>query len=573
MKTSVPFKLATVTAILSMLEHTAAWAELPGSTHPEQVTRALTQQQPVPTAQAAKPTALPEKKSAPNLGPQAEKIKFLLNGVILKGNHVYSTEQLRPLYQDKLHKQITVTDLFTIVQGITNFYRNSGYILSRAVLPPQHVKGGTVEIQVIEGFIDQVQISGNPQGAKCIAKVYGEKIKQCPPLQVSRMEKFLLIANEIPATEVKAVMSPSESKTGGADLTLMTNNKLFTGFISYDTFGTRYIGPQQMTANIAMNSFITSGDAGSFTVTKTPKGNELVFMDLNYNMVISDDGMRLALDASRARTHPLYVLRPTQTDGLTDSYSAVVSYPLIRSRTENLTLRSGFYYMDSAVTNDGEQLYSDHIRSIGVGMTYNFADRWSGSDLITADFKQGIPLFGYTTDKEPTAETSRPTGRADYTKVSLQFIRMQAIKGPISLYTALTGQWSANPLLSSEQFAFGGSQMGRGYDSAELIGDRGVGGSFELRYDLGINKFYLSSLQPYVFYDAGMTWNRKVLGGSVGQLSGTSTGLGVRFYTTKRLSGNFFWAQTLTKPVASEDVTWNRGQRPRVFFSVNASFN
>jgi len=32
------------------------------------------------------------------------------------------------------------------------------------------------------------------------------------------------------------------------------------------------------------------------------------------------------------------------------------------------------------------------------------------------------------------------------------------------LYGLFKGQWAFNPLLASEQFTFGGSQLGRGYD-------------------------------------------------------------------------------------------------------------
>ena len=577
MRPGASFKLATVTAMLCMLENTAVWAEgfpvLPGAAQPAVVSKALRQQQPSQKPQAVAPVATPEQKKQSPLGAQAEKIKFQLNGVVIAGNHVYSTEQLKPLYEDKLHKEITVAELFNIVQSITNFYRNNGYIISRAILPPQHVKGGIVKIQIIEGFLDGVQVTGDAKGARCIVQVYGRKIKQCPPLQISRMEKYLLIANEIPATDVKAVLSPSTTKTGAADLTLVTNSKLFTGYTSYDNYGTRYIGPQQMTANVAMNSFITSGDAGNLTMTKTPKGGELTYVDFNYNMVITDEGTRLLMGSTRAATHPLFVLRPAQIDGLNNNYYVTATYPVIRTRSENFSWRTGFGYLDSAVTAANAQLYTDHIRSADIGFTYNFADRWYGANLISSDFRQGIPWLGYTRNTNPdTAQTSRPGGRADYTKVTLQMTRLQAIKGPWSLYGQFTGQWAFNPLLSSEQYTWGGSQLGRGYDVAELIGDRGIGGGIELRYDLGIGKFFVQSVQPYIFYDAGEIWNKKVASGSPGKLNATSTGIGMRFYGTKYISGNIMWTQTLTKQVAAESLIHD-GRRPRVFFSIVASFN
>jgi len=62
--------------------------------------------------------------------------------------------------------------------------------------------------------------------------------------------------------------------------------------MSYDNYGTLYIGPQQMTANLGLNSFISSGDSTQLTFTKTTRGNELTYTDLNYNGAVDDLGKR-----------------------------------------------------------------------------------------------------------------------------------------------------------------------------------------------------------------------------------------------------------------------------------------
>jgi len=546
-------------------------AALPASTLPEQVSKSITSQQPTTENQTLPPVIAAPKPPPTALGEQAKKIKFQLNGIILKGNHIYSDADLKPLYEHDLHKTISVAELFTIVQNITNFYRNNGYILSRAVLPPQHVKGGVVQIQIIEGYIGQVDVTGNPQGAGCMVQLFGNKIKQCPPLQLSRMEKYLLLANEIPGTQVRAVLSPSKKQVGAADLTLVTDNKRYTGYFSYDDYGTRYIGPQQLTGNLGMNSFAISGDSGQITFTKTAKGGELTYTDINYNLPVDDNGTRWLLGGTRAHTHPLFVLQPIQIDGLNDNYYTTVYFPIIRTRSQSLTLRAGFNYLDSHVTFLDFNLYTDHIRSLDFGFSYNFSDRFYGSNLISFDYRQGLPILGYTSDVNPdTAQTSRPGGHGAYSKFMATVSRLQAIKGPVSAYVLAQGQTACNPLLSSEQFAFGGSQLGRGYDVAEIIGDKGMAGSAELRYDLSVNRLLIQNLQFYAFYDIGVIYNFKFIGGTPRQQSAASTGFGVRFFLTKYVSGNFMWTQSLTKPVAAEQLIGD-GRRPRMFFSVVAS--
>jgi len=326
-----------------------------------------------------------------------------------------------------------------------------------------------------------------------------------------------------------------------------------------------------MTANLAMNSWLTSGDSAQLTVTKTPKGGEMSFADFNYNAATGSKGTRILLGATKTSTHPLFVLQSSKIDGLTNNYYTTLTVPYIRERTRKLNITYGFNYLDSETDSFGSQLYNDHIRSLDFGLVFSNADSWYGSNTMTANFRQGLPLFGYSNDTNPdTANTSRPGGRADYTKIAGSIARLQAIRGPISLYGLLRGQWAFTELLSSEQFTFGGSSQGRGYDPAELIGDKGIGGTVELRYDIPLGKV-IQSLQLYTFYDFGEIWNLKTGPGSPGKLSGTSTGIGTRFFFTKYVSGNLMWTQTLTKQVAAEELIGD-GRRPRTWFSIVAAF-
>lgn len=557
-----------------------AWAQsvsslfsLPGATQPSQVGRALKSEQPRQAPQVLPPIETEKPSEAKGLPAEAQKLNFQLNQVILKGNHIYSTKQLEPIYQKKLHSNITVAELFEIVQNITNFYRNNGYILSRAILPPQHVKGGIVEIQIIEGYIGAVSVSGKPKGAKCMVQQFGDKIKECRPLQITRLEKYMLLANEIPGTSVKAVLAPSESQTGAADLALVTENQAMNGYMSYDNYGTRYIGPQQMTFNLKANSFLLSGDTGQATFTKTPKGSELTYTDVNYNAPVNAEGWRWLAGGTRVQTHPLFVLQPANIDGVNVNYYTNLYIPSIRNRSQNLTYRIGFNYVDSEVTFSpfNLPLYTDNLRSLDLGGTFNFADRWRGSNLISADFRQGLPIWGYSSNNDVnTATTSRPGGRGAYTKIMLTLSRVQVVHGPWSLYGIAQGQWAFNPLLAEEQFTFGGPVLGRGYDVAELIGDKGASGSVEIRYDKPLPKLWIQNAQFYVYYDAGAVWNYLFVGGTPIKQSGTTTGIGVRFAMNKYVSGNFMWTQVLTRQIAAEELIGD-GKRPRVFFSLVAS--
>jgi len=257
------------------------------------------------------------------------------------------------------------------------------------------------------------------------------------------------------------------------------------------------------------------------------------------------------------------------TKGDSVTYYANMLYPLLRTRAKNLTLDGGFNYLNSNVTTFVGPLYFDHIRSVKVGGNYDFADRFNGSNLLGLHLEQGLNIWGASNNPN-SLMTSRFGADGIFTKLVAQAARVQPVYKRFSVFVLMNGQYSFNPLLASEQFAFGGSQLGRGYDPAEIIGDKGFSGTVELRLDFTPGWYLLNSVEPYAFYDGGVIWNLKNVPGIGTKYSATSTGLGTRFNFTKNLSGNLMIAQPLTKQVSAMELI-GRGRCPRGFFSIVAA--
>lgn len=530
---------------------------------------------PQPLEGSPNPQTLPAQQptQAPAAPGQAEGIKFKLTRVVLEGNTVFSYPQLEPLFAKKVNTTITVADLFRLVENITNFYRNHGYILSRAILPPQHVENGIVVIRIIEGFIQDVSVIGNPRGSQKLVQAYGRNIAKDRPVRVQTMEYYLLLANEIPGTTARAVLAPSKTTVGASDLSLAAYNKIITGYFSYDNYGTRYIGPQEDTLSLSANSIFRSGDSTQVTYGTTPKGRELRYFDMNMNTPLGSDGLRWIFGGNDSRTRPLFTLAPLEINGDAKTFYTSIQYPVVRTQAASVTLSASFNYFDSQVlTILDALLYRDHLRPIQVGGTATIIDHYGGNNLLNFYFRKGLNFLGATTNTSPTATTSRPGGRGDFTKMTFQASRLQQLFWRFSMFGLVQGQYAFNPLLTSEQFGFGGSQVGRGYDAAEIIGDRGFAGSAEMRMDFFPGKILLQTLELYYYYDAGVIWNIKFNPGVNMKSSATSTGFGARFSLLKYLFGNLMFTQPLTKQVAALEII-GEGRRPRIFFSLTAQFS
>jgi hemolysin activation/secretion protein len=140
----------------------------------------------------------------------------------------------------------------------------------------------------------------------------------------------------------------------------------------------------------------------------------------------------------------------------------------------------------------------------------------------------------------------------------------RALAGRVSLSFAASGQLSSDPLLIGESFALGGNAFLRGYDFAQAIGDQGVAGLGELRYDWPRALGAVQHLQLYAFADGGMVSN---LAGGRGDETLASSGAGLRADVTRNLDFDFEVAVPLTDP------RYDTGDKtPRINLRVSQSF-
>ena len=140
--------------------------------------------------------------------------------------------------------------------------------------------------------------------------------------------------------------------------------------------------------------------------------------------------------------------------------------------------------------------------------------------------------------------------------MTLNASRLQPLTGKIRFYVAVTGQYAWSPLLSSEQFGFGGEPFGRAYDSSELTGDNGMAGMTELRYSVPEFIPHLTS-EAFAFWDLGRVWDHDATGDAE---NAASAGIGLRVMHENGLSGSLTLAQPLTRDVSAP--SYGHGDAP-----------
>ena len=496
---------------------------------------------------------------------EIRKVNFLLQRMVIKGSTIYSKRKFSRLFRKYLHRRVNLEQVYIIAQRITNMYRNDGYILSKAVVPPQKIEHGVVQIDVVEGFVDRVAIQGQVRGPRKLLNEYRRSLLKSRPLKATDLERYLLLMDDLPGVSVKSVLTPSKFKQGATNLTLILTNKRYDGSFGADNRGTKFNGPFQINAGISSNTLLKNYERIGFQSVLASNTNELKFFSGFYEQPISSEGTKLFFSGSFSDSEPGSDLELFEIKGESKTFTLKITHSFFRSRSENLNGFISYTNRDSETEILGKLDSEDRLRIVKLGVSYDFVDGYQGVNLLSFNLSKGVDFFNGTETGSPNL--TRANGHSDFTKFTGEALRLQQLAPSWMLLGTFSWQYSFERLLASEAFGVGGAQFGRAYDSSEITGDQGLAFKLELQKSFQPKKKYFRDLQAYTFFDYGKVWNRFET--AIGNKSDSlySVGLGIRFNITDVISGYAEWNKPLDQEVGSEGNTDGRA-----FFSLSARF-
>lgn len=245
------------------------------------------------------------------------------------------------------------------------------------------------------------------------------------------------------------------------------------------------------------------------------------------------------------------------------SVLGTATYPLIRSREENLRLVGEYEYRRVDTDLLDSAFNRDRLHVVRAGASYDRTDRWDGINAIQFTLHKGLDVFDANEDDDPLS--SRADGDAEFSKVTLDVTRVQRLPAGLSLLLTATGQYTRDPLLASEEIALGGPSYGRGFETGTVSGDNGWAGSAELRYTPNLPEYVPHGVQFYVFADRGQVWNID-FDQTIDRFDMASAGAGIRANVTDYLFASVELARGLMSPSPDEP------EETHGFFNVVAHF-
>lgn len=502
---------------------------------------------PLPQITPAAPPAVRPGPAVPRIQPTPlanGAVEVTVRSVAVSGSTAYVPAQLATITHG-LVGRITVQRIETARAALLERYRHDGYLLTK-VDASYDQASGALRFIVTEGRIAEVKLDGDigPAGVQVLR--FLDHLKNLTPIDNASLERWLLLAQDVPGVSLRAVLRPSTSQPGALTLVAQVSRTRFSGLVTADNRGSPFVGPVQALGMFSMNSFSQYGEKTELSLFHAFP-NSQNFGQVASEVFLGGSGLKLRVYAGMGTADPTGTLAAINYHGLTEVAGASLSYPVIRARRQTLNVAGYFDLLESSIEAGTPQVLTsrDNLRVLRLGADYALQDMWLGGDRsavnsLSVRLSRGLGILGASRNGDRLAGRLGET--IEFTKLGLELSRTQTLltfgaRSSIAFQATLAGQWSPDVLPTAEKFYLGGARWNRGYYSSQVTGDTALSMALELQYNTGFTATLFGrpreiGTQFYAFYDWGETWESQRQDANHRLYS---AGLGVRMSLTKAL--------------------------------------
>lgn len=397
------------------------------------------------------------------------------------------------------NRSVKVSELPLITNDIMAYCRELGYTVPLAVIPPQEVKNGALEIKVYIAAYDDVKISVNNSDVRddWLAG-YIEDLHKGDIIEDGPLESVINNINDLPGVESRAVLKPgSVPGTTALDVEVQKRTSGTNNYIFADNGGGHYSGRYRFGANLELNNPISLGD--KFIVSGSISDEETTNYSIRYEFPFFHAGTRLGVAFSQTNYDISTFSNLYDSQGESRGVSVYGLTPLYRSKAARLTLIYGYDHRD--ITDE----YKFKIAKL---KPFNFdVDKeaevlhigFSGSYYAPNEFLQYSVIYwnGHIDTEDGGAYYD-----GTYHKLTADILKIWYMED-FNFRINVRGQIANRELDSSEQFYMGGLNGMRAYANGDGYGDSAYIATGEVRYATG-----LPGLELAAFIDVGAAKNR-----------------------------------------------------------------
>ncbi|MBE7384625.1 MAG: ShlB/FhaC/HecB family hemolysin secretion/activation protein [Leptolyngbya sp. SIO1E4] len=525
--------------------------------------------EPLPTLPSPEELLGPEFPSPENeLDVPFDEDTFTVGRFEVLGSTVFSDEELAEVTAPFTGRPLTFDEVLEVEAAITQLYIDEGYITSGAIVPLQTFQdGGVAEIQVIEGSLEDIQITGTRRlHPGYVSSRIG--VGASAPLNIDRLLERLQLLQLDPLIDTISADLQAGTRPG-LNLLVVSVDEANSFDISYrfDNNRSPAVGTARHQFRLTEGNLSGLGDRLSIGYTLT-EGSDGV--DLDYTLPLNPYNGTLRFVANFSGNNvveePFDVL---EIGSDSDLFELTLRQPLLETPTQEFTLGLSASHQRSQ-TSVGLDDIGPFPLSEGAddeGRTrvsaLRFFQEWTlrNSEQVIAlrsQFSLGLDWL------DATVNEAGPDSRFFAWQGQGQWARSL---GPDSLLLVRGGvQFTPDSLLTLERFGLGGQATVRGYRQDQLLTDNGILAAAEVRLPIWREPENNILLRLAPFIDVGYGWNNGGDTPDPDMLLGIGTGLILDI--DDGLTARFDWGIPLISVDADRDTLQERG----LYFSLGLSF-
>lgn len=427
------------------------------------------------------------------------------------GRHVEPVDVQRLVWlirEQRGKRGITLGQIETVANTITQFYRERGFVLAKAYIPKQQVRDGVVNLTLLLGMLGEVQVSGNKlYNAKTVSSVFDGMLGH--PVTSTAIEEQLFLINDYPGIFVDGHFEPGY-QVGDTRLNVTVKEESrYNGNVRLDNHGTEDTGLYRVYADFQLNNPLGLADKLQVSALSAFEPSNTNYWQLLYQMKLFGPRTRLGAEISE---NQFVIDRSLGVDlqlrGIVNVNSLTGTYVHQRNRKRNSSFDLRYEIIDSDLqlgdTPDFDNQMDDRLKNIS--LTYRF-------DALQEEKKryhQGqIKLIsgGFVSGAEAGQDEKYKIYTVNYSL--LDFWKIPFFNADTRLVYRVEAQYSGINLSGIMRFSLTGPTRARAYSPGIFTGDDAVYFGFDWIFNspeffnIGITKsINLKELvKPFLFLD------------------------------------------------------------------------
>ena len=418
-------------------------------------------------------------------------LRIKVSQFVFTGNSVLTNEQLQATVTEFAGRELNFGEMQQVTERIEALYHQAGYFLTQVVLPPQQIRAGTVNINIIEGSLGQVRLEGESRISPDTLYRLLDKLPKGKAVTEAMLDRQALLINDLAGGTASMDLQAGDAP-GTTDVVLIQNPaRLFTGRVGLDNHGLPATGEYRLGLYAALNSPLHLGDRLSGNVVTSNTG-KLQTYGLRYDLPMGGDGWSVHL----AKTRAVYALggafSSLDASGTADSWQAGVNYPWLRSRNANIFTE---LQVDSNRLTDNLGALSLNLKKRSYALSFtpyaDWRDKWlgGGANQASIELRTGKLNLGSDAKLLDLPPTGANTD-GSFSKLILNVERQQYLAKNISLTGRWKQQFASTNLDSSEKVTIGGAQIMLAYPVGQASADEAGVGKLALNWQADKNLYF-----------------------------------------------------------------------------------